>query len=197
MATDELDELLLDRFHLHRSDLIAALKTLPAQRPWAAALTADSARLLDSADFTEDSEAFAEVAADATAHMARLYSTAYSAAEVRHGLGVSDSRVRQRRLAHTLWAIDDGGAWVYPALQFQTTGRDGPVTLKAVRGLDEVLAALITRDLHPTAIADFIMTAQPDLRIGGEPASVRDWLLHGEPVEPVLALIEIGDWTAR
>ena len=51
--------------------------------------------------------------------MARLYSTSYTAAEVADGLGVNDSRVRQRRLAHTLWAIDDGGTWVYPAVQFE------------------------------------------------------------------------------
>lgn len=114
MSTDELDQLLLDRFNLRRSDLIAALKTLPAHRPWAATLTTDEARLLDDAGFTEDPGAYAEIAADVTAHMARLYGTAYSAADVSKGLGVNDSRVRQRRLAHTLWAIDDGGTWVYP-----------------------------------------------------------------------------------
>ena len=52
MTTDELDQLLLDRFNLRRSDLIAALKTLPAHRPWAVTLTTDEARLLDDAGFT-------------------------------------------------------------------------------------------------------------------------------------------------
>ncbi|MBX7435449.1 DNA-binding protein [Mycobacterium sp. Y57] len=198
MSTDELDELLMDRFQLRRSDLIAALKTLPAQRPWAGALTEEEAQLLDAAGFTEDPKAYAEVAADVTAHMARLYSTAYTAAEVREGLGVNDSRVRQRRLAHKLWAIDDGGRWVYPALQFESThtGRPPRLKLKLVRGLDQVLPALLGRGLHPTAIAGLLMTPQPDLRIGGRPKSVREWLLHGEPVEPVLALIDIGDWAA-
>lgn len=198
MSTDELDQLLLDRFNLRRSDLIAALKTLPAHRPWAATLTTDEARLLDDAGFTEDPGAYAEIAADVTAHMARLYGTAYSAADVSKGLGVNDSRVRQRRLAHTLWAIDDGGTWVYPAIQFEIVdrGRDEPLTLKQVRGLDAVLPALLARNLHPTAVAGFLMTAQPDLRIDGQPKSVRDWLLHGESVGPVLELIEIADWTA-
>ncbi|MHA7653520.1 DNA-binding protein [Mycobacterium sp. ML4] len=198
MATDELDQLLLDRFNLHRSDLIAALKALPAHRPWAATLTADEARLLDDAGFTEDPEAYAEIAADVTAHMARLYSTAYTAAEVREGLGVNDSRVRQRRLAHTLWAINDGGTWVYPAIQFETVdrGHDKPAKLKQVRGLDELLPALLARELHPTAVSGFLMTPQPDLRIDGQPKSVREWLLHGESVEPVLGLIEIGEWAA-
>ncbi len=198
MTTDELDQLLLDRFNLHRSDLIAALKTLPAHRPWAATRTADEARLLDDAGFTKDPEAYAEIAADVTAHMARLYSTAYTAAEVRVGLGVNDSRVRQRRLARTLWAINDGGSWMYPAIQFEIVdrGHDEPPKLKQVRGLDEVLPALLARELHPTAIAGFLMTPQPDLRIDGQPKSVREWLLHGESVEPVLGLIEIGEWAA-
>lgn len=196
MTIDELDQLLLDRFNLRRSDLIAALKTLPAQRPWAATLTTDEARLLDEAGFTEDPEAYAEIAADITAHMARLYSTAYTAAEVQVGLGVNDSRVRQRRLARTLWAINDGGTWVYPAIQFEIVdrGRDEPLTLKHVRGLDEVLPALLARELHPTALAGFLMTPQPELRIDGRPKSVREWLLHGESVEPVLGLIEISEW---
>jgi hypothetical protein len=198
MTTDELDQLLQDRFNLRRSDLITALKTLPAHRPWAATLTADEARLLDDAGFTEDPEAYAEIAADVTAHMARLYSTAYTAAQVREGLGVNDSRVRQRRLARTLWAIDDGGTWVYPAIQFEIVdrGRDNPLKLKQVRDLDEVLPALLAKELHPTAVAGFLMTPQPELRIDGQPKPVREWLLHGESVKPVLRLIEIGEWAA-
>ena len=116
--------------------------------------------------------------------------------EVRDGLGVSDSRVRQRRLAHTLWAIDDGGAWVYPALQFENPAGT-PLKLRQVRGVDEVLPALLSLGLHPTAVAGFLMTPQPELRIAGQPTSVRDWLLHGEPVAPVLTLIEIGAWASR
>lgn len=198
MTVDELDQLLRDRFDLDRADLIAALKTLPAHRPWAATLTAGEARLLDDAGLTEDPDAYAEIAADVTAHMGRLYSTAYTAAEVSSGLGVNDSRIRQRRLNHTLWAIDDGGAWVYPAVQFELVdnGRDAPQSLKHVRGLDRVLPDLLTKDLHPTAVAGFLLTPQHELRIGGQPTPVREWLLHGEPVEPVLNLIAIGDWAS-
>lgn len=194
MATDELDELLLDRFQLDRSDLITALRTLSPQRPWAATLSAGDARLLDDAGFPEDPDAYAVTAADLTAHLARLYRTAHSAAEVREGLGVSDSRVRQRRLARTLWAIDDGRGWVYPALQFESHGPDRD-KLRQIRGLDEVLPALLRRTAHPTAVAGLLLTPQADLQIGGQPTSVRDWLLHGGPVEPVLALIEVADWS--
>lgn len=195
MTTDELDHLLMDRFNLVRADLIAALKTLPAQRPWATTLTGQEADLLDNAGFAEDPEAYREIAADVIAHMGLLYSTSYTAAEVAKGLVVNDSRVRQRRLAHTLWAIDDGGTWVYPSLQFELVdnGR-GQTALKQVRGLDQVLPHLLAQTLHPTAVAGFLLTPQPDLRINGQPHSVRDWLLHGESVQPVLDLIDVGQW---
>jgi hypothetical protein len=198
MTVDELDQLLRDRFDLGRDDLIAALKTLPAHRPWAATLTAGEARLLDAAGLIEDPDAYAEIAADVTAHMGRLYSTAYTAAEVANGLGVNDSRIRQRRLNHTLWAIDDGGSWVYPVVQFELVdnGRGAPLSLKYVRGLDRVLPQLLTRGLHPTAVAGFLLTPQHELLIDGQPKSVREWLLHGEPEEPVLNLLDIGDWAS-
>ena len=195
MATDELDKLLMDRFNLGRADVIAALKALPAQRPWAAALTEADARLLDSVGFTADPDASAEIAANAIAQMGRLYNTAYSAAEVAKGLGVNDSRVRQRRLAHTLWAIDDAGTWVYPSLQFEVVdnGRT-QAKLKQIRGLEQVLPRLLTLGRHPAAVAGFVTTPQPVLSINGQPRSVKDWLLHGESVQPVLELIDISQW---
>ena len=198
MTTDELDQLLMDRFNLARTDLVAALKTLPAQRPWAATLTAGEAHLLDDVGFAEDPDAYAEVAADVIAHLGRLYSTSYTAAEVAKGLGVNDSRVRQRRLANTLWAIDDDGTWVYPSLQFEVAEKARrKATLKQVRGLDQVLPHLLAQDLHPTAVAGFLEAPQPELLIGGQPQSVRDWLLHGESVQPVLDLIDVGQWAVR
>jgi hypothetical protein len=193
VANDELDDLLMDRFNLDRPHVLAALKALPVQRPGAAALTADQAHLLNSAGFTDEPRAYASMAATSITQMGKLYSTSYTAAEVANGLGVNDSRVRQRRLAHTLWAIDDGGTWVYPAVQFEVAddGR-GTTTLKQVRGLDQVLPHLLTRDLHPAAIAGFLLAPQVELPIAGQPQSVRDWLLHGEPVQPVLDLIDVA-----
>lgn len=198
VTTDELDELLKDRFDLARSDLIAALKTLPAQRQWAATLTEGEAELLDRAGFTEDPQAYAEIAADVIQHMGRLYNTAYTATEVAEGLGVNDSRVRQRRLAHTLWAIDDGGTWRFPAIQFEVvdSGREH-TALKQIRGLDQVLPQLLAHDLHPTAVAGFLLAPQSELRINGQPQSVNNWLRHGGSTKPVLDLVELGQWAAR
>jgi hypothetical protein len=198
VTTDELDQLLMDRFNLDRADLIAALKALPAQRPWAATLTEEEANLLDNAGFAEDPNGYAKIAADVIGHLGRLYSTSYTASEVAKGLGVNDSRIRQRRLARTLWAIDDGGAWVYPSLQFELADKGrSKVTLKQVRGLDQVLPHLLAQNLHPTAVAGFLLAPQPELRIGGQPQPVRDWLLHGESVRPVLDLIDVARWAVR
>jgi hypothetical protein len=199
MAADELDQLLLDRFNLDRDDLIAALKTLPAHRPGAATLTAEQARLLDNAGFGEDHEAYAEIAADVIEGTAQLYRTSHTAADVAQGLGVNGSRIRQRRLARTLWAIDDGGTWVYPATQFELAdaARGRTAALKQVRGLDQVLPHLLHLNLHPMAVARFLLTPQPELRIDGQPSSVRTWLLHGESIQPVVDLIEIGEWAPR
>ena len=196
MGTDELDQLLHDRFNLTRADLISALRTFPAQRPWAASLTAGEARLLDDAGLVEDSEAYNEMATDVIAHMARLISTAYTSAEVASGLGVKESWIRQRRLARTLWAFNVNRTWVYPAVQFDFNTVNGRHTLKQVRGLEQVLPALPT-DLHPTAVAGFLLTPQQELRIDNRPCAVRDWLHSGGSVDSVLQLIEIEEWASR
>jgi len=196
MGTDELDQLLRDRFNLSRADLVTSLRTFPAQRPWAASLTAEEARLLDDAGLVEDPEAYTEIATDVIAHMAWLISTAYTSAEVASGLGVKESWIRRRRLARTLWAVDVHRAWVYPAVQFDLDTVNGRRTLKQVRGLERVLPALPT-DLHPTAVAGFLLTPQQELRIDNRSCAVRDWLQSGGAVDPVLRLIEIEEWASR
>lgn len=195
MTADELDLLLYQKFRLRREDMIAALKTLPAIRPWAAELSLDEARLLDDAGFTEDPDAYARAAADTVAHMALLVNTAYSAREVAAALKVNESRVRQRRLARTLWAINDNGAWVFPALQFETDLQTG-LPHKQIRGLDRVFAALAP-NLHPVAVAGFLRTPHPDLALQGRPVHPLEWLQSGGDVDPVLRLVEAADWASR
>ncbi|PZU04722.1 MAG: hypothetical protein DI630_00995 [Gordonia sp. (in: high G+C Gram-positive bacteria)] len=197
MTAEELDELVQDRFGFDLDTLTKALHDIPAHRPWATRLTVGEAQLLDNAGLTDDPEAYAHIAADLTAQMARLYEFSYTPNAVATGLGVTDSRVRQRRLKNTLWAIDDGGTWVYPALQFECFDNpDGTTQLKHVRGLDRVLPRLLSLGLHPVSIAGFFDAGQPELLIDGREATVKEWLLHGGPVQPVLQLIEIGEWAS-
>lgn len=186
----ELDELLLDRFNITTPQLIAALRVLPTLRPWAAALTEEEARLLDNADFAEDQDAFVAAGAEIAGQAAHLAVTAFTADEVAEGLGVSGSRVRQKRLAGELWAIADGQSWVFPVLQFETGADGGPT--RQVRGLDRVFKAL-PADLHPVAIAGFLRTPQPDL-FHGRPMAPVEWLREGGDVDQAATAALNYDW---
>jgi hypothetical protein len=195
MTVDELDELLFQKYGLRREDMLAALRTMPAIPPWAAELSADEARLLDASGFTEDPDAYAGVAADVLARMGLLINTAVSANEVASALGVNKSRVRQRRLARTLWAIYDNGAWVFPVMQFEADPKTG-VLNRQVRGLEQVLPAL-PGNLHPVAIAGFLDTPHPDLALAGRPMTPKQWLHSGGDVAAVQRLVEAADWASR
>jgi hypothetical protein len=189
-ANPELDQLLHDRFDITITDFVAALKVLPALRPWAASLTEDEARLLDGADFAEDRDAFLAAGTEVAGQVAHLAVTAFSAEEVAVGLGVSASRVRQKRLAGELWAIPDGQSWVFPVLQFETSTNGGPS--RQVRGLDQVFKAM-PAGLHPVAVAGFLRTPQPDL-FHDRPMTPVEWLRNGGDVEQAVAAAANAAW---
>jgi hypothetical protein len=195
VARDELDQLLDERFGLRRADIVAALETLPAIKRGTAALSQAHARLLDEAGFVEDEEAYAVGAADIVVHTALLISSAYLASEVASILGVSESRVRDRRIARTLWAISNQRRWIFPALQFEPD-ESAALPVRQVRGLDQVLPAL-PPDLHPAALAGFLRTPQIDLQMNGQPQSPLGWLRNGGDVPPVLRIIEAANWASR
>lgn len=186
----DLDRLLQDRFEITTTDFVAALRALPAMRPSVAALTEDEAHLLDDANFTEDRDAFLAAGTDAAGHAARLAVTSYTAEEVAAGLGVTASRVRQKRLAGELWAIPDGHTWLFPVLQFETT--EAGVPGRQIRGLDKVFKALPT-DLHPVAIAEFLTTPQPTL-FHDRPMPPLQWLRDGGQVQDVIDAATSIDW---
>lgn len=189
-ADPELDQLLHDHFDISTSDFVAALKALPALRPWAASLTEDEARLLDDAGFDEDREAFLAAGTEIAGHVAHLAVTAFTADEVAAGLGVTASRVRQKRLAGELWAIPDGQTWVFPVLQFETGDNGGPS--RQIRGLHQVLKAL-PNGMHPVAVAGFLRTPQPDLYLERALTPV-EWLRSGGDVDQVVAAAMNTDW---
>lgn len=187
----ELEQLLHDRFEITSAAFVAALRHLPESRPWAAALTETEARLLDAADFTEDREALVAAGAETAGHAAHLAVTAFTAEAVATGLGVSASRVRQKRLAGELWAIPDGQTWVFPVLQFETGDNGGPT--RQVRGLDRVLKAL-PGDLHPVAVAGFLRTPQADL-FHDRPMTPIDWLRAGGDIDRAVTAAAAVDWS--
>jgi hypothetical protein len=190
----ELEQVLQDRFEISRADFLAALKTLPAVRPWATALTADEARLLDDADFREDPQAYLAAGTEIAGHAGRLAVSAFTAEDVSSGLGISDSRVRQKRAAGELWAIADGQSWLFPLSQFDIDEKTGG-PLRQVRGLAQVFKAL-PADLHPVAVDGFLHTPQPGL-YHDRAQSPLDWLRDGGDVDAVVAAAAAADWYSR
>ena len=189
-ANPDLEQLLHDRFDITTSQFVAALKVMPALRPWSASLTEDEARLLDDANFPENHDAYLAAGTEIAGLAAHLAVSAFTAEEVASGLGVSASRVRQKRLAGKLWAIPDGQSWVFPVLQFETSADGGPI--RQVRGLDQVLKAL-PEGLHPVAIAGFLRTPQPDL-FHDRPMTPVEWLRAGGDVDQAIAAAASTDW---
>ena len=90
----ELEELLRDRFDVTTKDFVAALKLLPASRPWTTSLTEGEASLLDVADFPDDHDASIAAGTEITGNAAHLTVTALTAEQVGNGLGVSAYHVR-------------------------------------------------------------------------------------------------------
>lgn len=191
MAAD-LVEMITDHFGVAPAELTSALESLPAIRRHAATLSGREAALFDDADFPEDEDAYARVTLDSLGRTAKLISTAYSASKVAEILGVNPSRVRQRRADRTLWAIEDRGGWIFPALQFDdVAGRK-----RHIRNLDQVFRALPV-DLHPLAVAGFLTSTQADLKIDRQSVSPLDWLRSGGEVRAVLDCVEAADCASR
>jgi hypothetical protein len=188
----DLDHMITEHYGVSRMELARALESLPAIRPYAAALPEAEAALFDKSDFAEDERAYARVTVETLGRTARLISTAYTAGEAAERLGVNESRIRQRRADRTLWAIEDRGGWVFPALQFD----DEPGRRGQIRGLEQVLRVL-PANLHPLSVAGFLTTPQPDLRVGDQPVSLLEWLRSGGDVRPVLDVAEAADWSSR
>lgn len=190
MATSrELEELLHARFGISTNDFVDVLEALPVWRSYAASPSEDEGRLVD-ANFPEDRQGFLGAGAEVAGHVARLAVTAFTAAQVAAGLGVTAYSVRQKRLAGELWAIPDGTTWVFPALQFETGEDGGPD--RQVRGLDQVLKAL-PAGMHSVSVAGFLRTPQPDLYLDRAMTPV-EWLRGGGDIAQAVAAATNIDW---
>jgi hypothetical protein len=191
----ELDQLLHDRFGISHEDFVSALRSLPSVRPWATALTEAGAQLLDDADFGDDRQGYIATGIETAGHAGQLAVSALTTAAVQTALDLSDSRIRQKRLARELWAISDGKNWLFPISQFDTDPNTG-LPFRQVRGLAEVFKAL-PADLHPVAIEGFLHTPQPELARDGYALAPLDWLRDGGDVLNVVATVLASDWHGR
>jgi hypothetical protein len=112
-----------------------------------------------------------------------LLETSYSTAQAAKYLKVDASRVRQRLREHSLFGLDYDGEKRLPRFQFERQ--------HVVPGIREVLAAL-PKELNPLDVAEWFLSPNPDLEMDAQeaPLSPREWLLQGQPVEPVVKLAQ-------
>ncbi len=108
-----------------------------------------------------------------------LLETSYTTAQAAKHLKVDVSRIRQRLRERTLLGIDYDGERRLPRFQFERH--------RVLPGLREVMAAL-PEALNPLDVAQWFLAPNPDLEVGEQSLSPREWLLRGQPIEAVAAL---------
>ncbi len=114
-----------------------------------------------------------------TSNLAALTRESLSVQQTATLLRVDTSRVRHRVGDRALYGFRLGGGLRLPVWQFENS--------EPIPGLRAVLAAL-PPELHPLEVAGFMTTADPDLTVGDEAVSPRDWLIGGGQVGAVVAL---------
>lgn len=112
---------------------------------------------------------------------ASLIQTGLTTRQAADRLGVSDARIRQRRLERTLFAVREGKSWKLPLFQFAERGE-----LPGWRVVCPALPAAAS----PVAVERWLALPHPDLVAGEDEAAMRprDWLLQCRPPETVAAL---------
>lgn len=121
----------------------------------------------------------------AQADLAEQIRNSNSVEETATLLQIDPSRVRRRLRDHALYGFKLGAATRIPRWQFTSQGTPLP-------RLRAVLEAL-PNDLHPLEVAGFMTTADPDLTVGNEQVSPREWLEAGANAAPILELADAID----
>lgn len=111
----------------------------------------------------------------------RILDEALGVAQVARLLNVSESRIRQRAAARTLYAVKSGSTLRFPGFQF-AGGAELPNW--------EQVAPHFPADAHPVAVERFMDAPHPDLDVDGDPVSPSDWLLSGGPASTVADAVD-------
>jgi hypothetical protein len=119
-----------------------------------------------------------DVVARTAARAAVMLFQAKTTAEVADALKVSATRIRQRAVERTLYAIRDGGEWRFPGWQFD------PQAGQEIPGLAAVIPSF-SPHLHPIAVYRFLTEPSPDLEIEDQAMSPISWLSTGGDPGPV------------
>jgi len=172
-TSEEVKQEVLDYLHIMQS----AVATQPPALP-------EHERALMEAhgvDFTLNKPDAIAMRSKAAALYSVIVASAFDADRVCSHLNVSKSRLRQRVIEGSLFAIAEGGHRVYPTFQFTPAG--------VIRGLPDVLDAL-GKNRHPLAVYRFFCTPTFDLEIPGddEAVSPREYLESGGAIADVVLL---------
>ena len=153
-----------------------------------AGLPAEQQALLEQGGlgFDEAHRYATDAVADLLAGEVGLLHTAVPLAEVATRMGLSVSWVRHLIAAGRLLAMRSGRRTLLPAWQF---GEDG----RPLHGLDVALRAARPGQ-HPLAWQAFMATPQPDLELGGQPMTPRQWLASGGDPAAVADLLAGDLW---
>jgi excisionase family DNA binding protein len=99
-------------------------------------------------------------------------------------LGVSESTVRRRLSARTLFGIRAGRGWRLPIVQFEES--------RELPGLAVVLP-YFPADTHPLVVVTFLSRPHVDLRLNDVAVSPVDWLAAGaDPAQVADAVADLG-----
>jgi hypothetical protein len=160
---------------LHNEPLLERAGGLSAGSLSAGEVAALESAGLATAPFGPGADPLVQSVAD---YMA-LLETSYTTSETAKHLKVDVSRVRQRLREGTLFGVEYDGERRLPRFQFERR--------QVLPGLREVIKAL-PDGLNPLDVAQWFLAPNPDLEVGEENLSPREWLLRGKPVERVVGL---------
>lgn len=177
-------------YHMSEEDFTAELARhlRKGPQPESAALTRDQQAILSQhagVAPVRDSDVGRQMVTSTQANLAEQIRSSISVEETATLLEIDSSRVRHRLRDHALYGFKFGATTRIPRWQFTSEGTPLP-------RLRAVLEAL-PKDLHPLEVAGFMTTADPDLTVGNEQVSPREWLEAGGYVEPILELADAID----
>lgn len=152
------------------------------QAPKGGALTQGEADFVEKFGGLSDSggERFSELIAAQAAKDARAF---LGTEEVASLLGISDSRVRHRRLAGDIIAYRSGRDLRFPRWQFAPTGKGTQMLPHATQ------VAKAAESMHPAELAGRMTTPQRSLILNGNPVTPAQWLAEGGPIEHAVETI--------
>jgi len=137
------------------------------------------------------SEPIEATAVHATAELFKtLQKTSLTVERAARKLGVNESRIRQRLLAHraSLYGMKRGRTWLLPGFQFDADG--------LVPGIETAIAQ-VPRSAHPVSVYRWFTSPHQDLYLDAaesEPITPLDWLKTGSDPKKVAELArELGD----